>query len=276
MIYRSFVIAFALLLLGGDSFALKPRKDYIITPDSLHLNYKELKITTPDNFKINTWVMHPSKQADNKTVMVLAYGDAMNMSYWVEQCYYFVQYGYTVISFDYRGFGHSSPFPIDTNQLYYEEFATDLGSVLDYARTEFKGYKIGIRAMSMGTIMGVLAGHKAPFDFFVGDSFVCDSVGMKNKFLKEKNRSLTLPPGAEQYKDLLPGLKMPMIVFAGTKDNFTTLADSKAMVAQSKNRKLVSYEGGHLEGIYVLTAKTFGDKYIGDINGFLSSAKILK
>ncbi len=265
-------IAFCLLLVmlvASQSFALKPKKDYIVTPDSLGLNYKELQITTPDNYQLNTWVLIPDKKVDNKTVIVVAYGDAMNMSYWVEQCYYFVQEGFTVITFDYRGFGHSSPFVMDSDRLYYEQFATDLESVIGYAKKEFTGYKVGVRALSMGTAIAAIVCTKTPMDFFVGDSFICDPESMMASLQKMTGRPFSLPPGAEHYKTDLAKIETPMLVFAGTKDGNTPLSDCELMVAGHTNRKLITYVGEHLEGIYVLSEKYLGDKYISDIKDFL-------
>jgi hypothetical protein len=248
---------------------MKPKCDYIVTPDSLGMKYKELQLTTTDNYKINTWVLLPDKKKDKKTVMVVAYGDAMNMSYWLEQSYFFVQEGFTVITFDYRGFGHSSPFALDSNQLYYNEFALDLESVIKYAKGQFKGYRVGVRALSMGTEIATLAYGVTPFDYFIGDSFVCDPIAMQDRLRKLTGRTFANPTGADQYKGFLDNINIPMLVFAGTKDENTPLNDSKLMVARHSNRKLISYEGGHLQGIFVLSGKTFGAEYIKDIKDFL-------
>ncbi len=257
------------MLVAGNSFAMKPKKEYIITPDSLGIKYRELQITTPDNYKLATWVMVPDKKKDNKAVMVVAYGDAMNMSYWLEQCDCFIKQGFTVITFDYRGFGHSGRFDIDSNHLYYEEFATDLTSVINYAKNEFKGYKVGVRALSMGTAITTIVCSKTAIDFFIGDSFICDPTMMQSSLQKVTGRTFSLPPGADQYKNILNKIETPMIVFSGTKDQNTPLSDCRLMVAGHPKRKLITYEGGHLEGIYVLSKKTFGDEYIKDIKDFL-------
>ena len=251
------------------SLALKPKKEYILTPDSVGLKYKELQIATPDKYMLNTWVMCPEKKVDNKTVMIVAYGDALNMSYWVEQCLYFVKAGFTVITFDYRGFGHSSTFAMDSNQLYYEEFAADLESVVGYAKKEFSGYKVGVRALSMGTAITTIVCGRTHIDYFVGDSFICDPIAVQASLQAMTNRIFTVPASAKDYKDALNKLDVPMLVFAGTKDGNTPLSDSKQMVEGHLKRKLITYDGEHLEGIFVLSESSFGDLYIADIVDFL-------
>ena len=264
-----YALLFATMLVSFSSYALKPKKEYIITPDSLGMKYKELRLTTADNYKINTWVMRPNKKKDNKTVMILAYGDAMNMSYWVEQCYYFVQDGFTVISFDYRGFGHSSPFELDSNQLYYNEFAFDLERVLTYAKKDFKGYRIGVRALSMGTMVTTIAYNRTPFDYFIGDSFLCDPIAMQERLKKQTGRNFGLPAGAERFSKQLDSVKCPLLFFAGDKDENSLSGNCNVMVPWHRERKLISYNGGHMEGIYVLAGTSFGAVYIKDIKDFL-------
>ncbi len=266
---RRYTLLVALMIIVLHGYAMKPKRDYIVTPDSLGMKYTELQLTTSDNYQINTWVMRPDAGKDNKTVMIVAYGDAMNMSYWVEQCYYFVQAGFTVITFDYRGFGHSSPFALDSNQLYYNEFALDLGSVIKYAQSEFRGYKVGVRALSMGTAIATISFSSTPFDYFIGDSFVCDPVAMQDRLRKITGRTFAIPKGAENYKSFLDNISIPMLVFSGTKDENTPLSECKPMVALHANRKLITYDGGHLQGIFVLSGKTFGAAYIKDVKVFL-------
>jgi len=256
------------MLIAGNSYALKPKKEYIYKPDKIGMNYNEIPLSTPDNFTINTWTMHPDKDADNKTVMIFAYADGMNMSYWIDQAAYFVKEGFTVVTFDYRGFGESSPFAIDTNQLYYTEYATDLETVIKYARDNNKGYKIGIRGLSMGTIIGTIASSKVKVDYFIGDSFVCDPVLIKQRFATE-NVTITLPADVKNYTTILKANTTHLLVFSGTEDRVTSVDDSKAMIAGHNERKLITYKGGHLEGIYVLTGKSAGSEYIQDIKDFL-------
>ena len=56
------------------------------TPDSLGLTYQTLALTTPDHVQLASWVVEPAATVpDRRTTMVLAYGDAGNMSYWLHQ-----------------------------------------------------------------------------------------------------------------------------------------------------------------------------------------------
>ena len=127
---RSLVVCL-LLLQTATAWALKPDSHWAATPDSLHLAYQARTLTTPDQAQLATWLVEPSAPAaDQHTTLVLAYGDAGNMGNWVHQARALAMAGYRVYLFDYRGFGHSSDFTINYNHLYYDEFSTDLNTVL--------------------------------------------------------------------------------------------------------------------------------------------------
>ena len=131
---RSFILPLvicALTFLGAyHSFALKPSKTYEVIPDTLHRPFEKNTIITADGMHLRSWTFLPAKDADNKTTLVLAYADAGNMSWWVSYAAIMSQVGYTVVMFDYRGFGESDDFTVNPDMLYYNEFVTDLSAAV--------------------------------------------------------------------------------------------------------------------------------------------------
>jgi hypothetical protein len=77
---RKIVLRLILILFTLPVLALKPEKAYKITPDSLGLAYKEQYVKSKDQFDLITWTYRPNAAKDKQTVIVLAYGDAGNMS----------------------------------------------------------------------------------------------------------------------------------------------------------------------------------------------------
>ncbi|MGX7835578.1 hypothetical protein ACWKSR_10550, partial [Campylobacter fetus subsp. venerealis] len=111
--------------------AINPDREYILTPDSVGWNYEQLLIKTTDGYQLNSWVYEANKENDKDTVLILAYPDAGNMSYFVYHSAVLADAGFTVVTFDYRGFGESDDFEIQREYLYYTEFALDLEAVVD-------------------------------------------------------------------------------------------------------------------------------------------------
>lgn len=159
-----------------SAIAIKPDREYIKTPKDLGWSYQELKIKTEDGYSLNSWIYEPKKENDKDTVLILAYPDAGNMSYFVYHSAILANSGYTVVTFDYRGFGKSDDFEINPNFLYYNEFVTDLQSVTRMISEKFEGKKLGLWGMSMGTtiIARAYPNLNNQIDFIIGDGFVTD------------------------------------------------------------------------------------------------------
>ncbi|MEY4935127.1 MAG: hypothetical protein RIS64_1486 [Bacteroidota bacterium] len=167
------LLVLALCCIGFAAFAGKPERKYEKTPAHFNLKYKQDSVSTADGVRLSVWDYEPVAKDSVKTlkpVIVMAYGDAGNMSYWIEQAGALVTAGYRVITFDYRGYGASDNFLINENQLYYNEFSDDLAAILDYTKSKYPNQKCGFYGLSMGTLVGVLAlsKTKTPIDFFIG------------------------------------------------------------------------------------------------------------
>ncbi len=258
-----------LLLTARSTFALKPEKAYKLTPDSLGLAYKEQYVNTEDQFKLVTWTYEPNAAKDKQTIIVLAYGDAGNMSHWVHQARILSEAGYRVITFDYRGFGKSADFVINPNYLYYKEFARDLSAVMGFARETYPRNKQGVLAFSMGMIMATLVLPHTKADFFIGEGYVKDPKAVVAFIKQAKKKDIVLPAGTEVYNGLAAKITCPVLLIAGTTDPVTTLADANAVAQAGKNRKVVAFEGGHGMGFQVLSKASPGDLYVEAIDDFL-------
>lgn len=264
-----------LLVQTALAWALKPSREWAATPDSLGLAYQSRTLATPDHARLATWVVEPlAPAADQHATLVLAYGDAGNMGNWVYQARALASAGYRVYLFDYRGFGHSSDFAMNPDQLYYPEFVTDLRTVLADARRRYPRSRTGVLGFSMGTIMAsaVAAAHRC--DFFIAEGYVGNFQGIVDYVLKNKHKQLVLPAGAATYARLAPRINCPWLLIAGTQDQNTPLADSAAVVRAARRgqrRQLVPFNGGHSAGFYTLTEKEFGDLYVGVIRRFLAA-----
>lgn len=251
-------------------FGLKPDSTYHSTPDSLGLIYETNSISTSDSkAELNSWLIKADPEIENGITLILCYGDSGNMSYWLNQAGILSQVGYNVLLFDYRGFGKSSSFTIHPDQLYYDEFAIDLESVISWAKSNLEYKNIGIISFSMGTIMSTIALQTQKIDFLIGEGFVLDPVKIKNKILKLKGKEITLPESSKRYVKMVSNLKLPVLLFSGTEDKFTTTKDSQKVIKMNKNRRLVVFEGNHLEGFTKLSGEYFGQEYIAEINHFL-------
>ncbi len=273
---RTLLLAF-LLLQTAPIWALKPTREWVATPDSLGLRYQTVALTTPDHAQLVSWVVEPAANVpDRHTTMVLAYGDAGNMSQWLYQAQALAKGGYRVYLFDYRGFGPSADFAIDPQRLYYPEFATDLRTALADARQRYRHSRTGIVAFSMGTIMGAEVAAAGHCDFFIAEGYVASPQRLVAAQLQRFQKTVTLPADAAGYALVARRVHCPWLLVAGTADKNTPLADSVAVVRVARRRQrrqVLTFEGGHLAGMYTLTEAEYGDKYVREVSRFLAGKR---
>src|SRR5262245_47821152 len=102
------VILFSLLFISVAALAINPEREYKFIPDSVGLQYSEYQVKTIDNYSINVWEYESPGSIKADRVLILVGPDGGNMGYMIWQAKAFVQKGFKVISFDYRGFGASA------------------------------------------------------------------------------------------------------------------------------------------------------------------------
>ena len=249
---QSLFLLFLSLLVSTSIFSINPMREYKLRPEAYQLEYEEVKIATQDRTLLNAWVMTPSLETQQDYTFILAGSDAGNMGFLLAYAFYLVREGITVITFDYRGFGESSDFNYNPDFLYHTEYIEDLVTVIDWTKTERKPKKIGVMAFSMGTLVATAAYGESKFDALVAEGFIL-SPDLNVKRLQElKGKKLLLPEDQSGHRLKINKIDIPVLLFAGTLDQNTTLADSQRFAAGHDNRKVISFEGDHLKGASII------------------------
>ncbi len=260
-------------VIAYSSYGINPDRDYILTPDSIGWSYEQAVIATEDGAEINTWTYAANPSTDKDTVLILAYPDAGNMSYFVYHAATLANAGYTVVTFDYRGFGQSSDFKIDPNYLYYKEFSQDLESAVEKTAQNFADKKIGIWCMSMGTTITTRAypNIKEHIDFIIGEGFVTSTTDIVRRY-KSLSKKLLLPERSKIYSNCLKSIETPMLILSASDDTITTTSDALELKDNLDiTCDVIEYKGNHLQGFQAsIDSKGFGGWYIENINSFLS------
>lgn len=266
------IILVALLSIFNHAFAIKPDREYFMTPDSVGWSYEQWEIKTEDGFKLNSWIYEAKPERNKDTVIILAYPDAGNMSYFVYYSAIVANAGYTVVTFDYRGFGESDDFEIQPDYLYYTEFAKDLEAVVNAASSKFPDKKIGVWGMSMGTTIASRAypALKGKIDFMIGEGYVTDTLAITDRY-QALDKSLILPEKPSEYKKAIHAIDIPLLILAASNDTITTHADALALKETlGNNCEVIEYSGDHLSGFsHQLDSKGFGGWYLEQIAEFL-------
>jgi alpha-beta hydrolase superfamily lysophospholipase len=186
-------ILFIILSLYSFSlFAIKPDSTYVLYPKQLHLQYDSLNMTTKDGYRLTGWLCKAKDFPKSPTVIICG-GDAGNMSYYAGLASNFVQLAhYSVLLFDYRGFGKSQTFRINRDTLTYPEFLTDINGVIDYYRKNYSDSgKVILYGMSMGgaLALGVSAMRKDLYAVVAESPYVSQELIAKHYLKGDKNKA---------------------------------------------------------------------------------------
>jgi hypothetical protein len=227
--------------------AINPMKEYRLRPEQFELDYKAVKISTPDGAMLNSWIISPSGQI--KATLIIAGSDAGNMGFVLPYVYHLVEQGFQVVTFDYRGFGESSDFEHRPDYLYHSEYITDLASVLEYTKKQLQPSRLGILGFSMGSYLSAVAFTQIPFDFFVAEGFYPAPAKVIERIWEQKGKQLALPDQASPLSDHFYKAQIPMVLIASSEDSTTTLEDSTEFARGYDDRKVIQHQGEHLRGV---------------------------
>lgn len=261
-----------LIILIGLSFsasAINPNRQYLRTPETFGIKYSEYKVKTIDRYDINVWEYSTIDNTIPGKTIIFVGTDAGNMSYSILQARAFREMGLRVITFDYRGFGHSADFEINKDQLFHSEFSIDLDTVIKATREKYPSDRIGLYALSMGTYISLI--RKEEIDFLIVEGFYNDPSAVTERIKITKNEIVSLPAIAIRVKKVKP--KMAVLIFCASDDKVTTTEDARLFALHNKVT-MVEFKGQHLSGFQELTEENLGDRYVDAIIRFLKKKGI--
>ncbi len=142
------------LCMARPGAALRPTVKYSSTPEMAKIAYDDVTLSTRDGILLHAWFMPFQDQEgrafrDPGPIVILPTDGSDNMGSVLWHYYNFFRgTPWHVLTFDWRGFGTSEAWGIDTTQVVIPEFRTDLAGAIEYAknRPEFDGENIAIFA----------------------------------------------------------------------------------------------------------------------------------
>lgn len=241
--YLKFLI---LVFICNNIFAIDPKKDYIKTPKDFNIEFTEIFINNKDN-KLCVWVCKP--EIKSKKNIILVYGDYGNMSYYLEYIKLYIELGYNVISFDYRGFGKSSEFLTEKNVLFYEEYSSDLRRVIQFCQNDLPFQELGIVSLSMGTIITAIATQNKKLDFIITEGCVYNPADVVKRIHDKNGKNLIFKNNHYDWQKIWKNVNSRILVLVASLDDITTIEDAKSIISSNPSRKLAIYSGEHLSSL---------------------------
>ncbi|MBN2621092.1 alpha/beta fold hydrolase [candidate division WOR-3 bacterium] len=171
-----------------------------------------------------------------KPTIIICGGDAGNMAFSIFYAYHYFTKGYTVLTFDWRGFGASDPWDIAEDDLCCTEFLIDYAAAIDFIKTqpEVDSEKIGLMGFSTGAYLSfAMIAQRNDIAAYVGRALITSLGDLVTNLQKvDPDRNFTIP---EDYPDsLLPiesadEVTTPVFLIVGEKDERTPVWMSQAV-----------------------------------------------
>lgn len=258
---KSFVILLIALFSGiGNCHAIIPDTVYIRKPESMGLIYKNLEVITNDGYKIETWFFpaqsplsegelrdlngnrrtYETQDETKRPTIIVCNGDAGNMSYF--QLYLaksWTSRGFNVVTFDWRGFGKSSPFAMDRNYLCYTEMLEDYRAVVRTTseQEEVLNGAIAVVGWSTGAYLSMITAYTDDLvNAFVSRSLPTDFDDFIPLVMKYKNKTrneLLVPedfPTELMPVHIAPEFGKPLFLIVGENDFRTPVWMSRKII----------------------------------------------
>jgi uncharacterized protein len=231
------VVALAMLVRAIEpSFAFFPLAGETTTPAQFGVSYEAIAIHTSDSEQLHAWRL--PADAPGATI-VYFHGNGGNLSVWAPVVAGIAQRGYSVLAFDYRGYGRSSGRP--TEQGLYR----DVDAVLEHvARHRDTHRPLVYWGRSLGTTMAAYAATVARPDALILESGFPDA-----RTLVRSSPPLAFLALFSTYRfptaEFVNRTGSPVLVVHGDADSVVPFALGRALFERiSGSKEFVTVHGG--------------------------------
>jgi alpha-beta hydrolase superfamily lysophospholipase len=218
---RTVISLIIVLLLGGcEAMLFFPDHKRYSSPEQFSIAYEEIRFLSVDGTALHGWWMRPS-QPLSKGLMVVAHGNAQNISAHFESWVWLVESGYEVFIFDYRGYGESE------GDAAIKAAIDDTAAALEYAQKHHEGALFAC-GQSLGGMLLINALHEGDFDRYrlaIIDSSYSDLEALGQTVLSRSYLTwlfqwLAYPLLTDRYNpvDKVADVTIPLLFVAGGAD----------------------------------------------------------
>ena len=138
-------------LTGCTQLLFHPTADHVLKPDVLGIQYEDISLASADGTRLHGWWLY-AQDKPRATVLFL-HGNAQNISNHIKHVYWLVDYGYNVVTIDYRGYGASAGSPDIAGSL------DDIRAAVDYVSRDARTarQKLLVVGQSLGGSFAIAA-----------------------------------------------------------------------------------------------------------------------
>jgi alpha-beta hydrolase superfamily lysophospholipase len=222
--------------------AVEPGLRHAMTPAGLGLEAEEVALPTADSMTVSGWWLQGAKAAP---VVVIAARGAGTMGDMLPAAQQFLARGFSVLTFDYRGFGPASnPEVVDSLRyvVFDSQWVEDMLGALRYARAR-GGNRVFAWGQDLGSAVTLAAAART--------REACDAIAVEGLFRTSQDvlnangtavmqdvvvRHRWLVQGQDEPFSAAARLRVPLLVVLAGRDEVTPLAITKTVTARSRAR----------------------------------------
>lgn len=214
--------------------------DLVDNPGDLGLDYDEIFVSVDPQTSLRVWDIH---SALDRGTVVFSMGAVANLSCYLFTARLLANNGWSVVMYEYRGFGRSTGVP-DLSTL-----EDDLSAVLDWVLARNGGEPVTLMGLSIGTIPTVSVAVQRPEDV---NGVILDSPVALGELLKNFNWILrdqtqtfiNLARPGVLSENIIQNLQAPLLILAGDRDQLTTFSSVQLLYDRAGGpKKLVVFPG---------------------------------
>jgi uncharacterized protein len=233
------------------------------TPDQAGLEYYEFRVPVAENKSLRVWYL-PAEL--DQGVIVYSMGDAGNMACYLFSADLLIGQGYSVVMYDYEGFGGSDGSPV------LDSLSPDLQAVVDWTRNFTGRQQVTLMGMSLGSIPSIALAVENPEAV---NGVILDSpIALRTQifrfgFLVAGQSAPLIARLAPDLlsEDVISRLDQPLLIFSHERDFISTPTSVRLLFDRAAGPKELVYfpEIGHASGQFLMT-----DYYVYYLKDFLA------
>ena len=212
-----------------NHFIFFPQTSFSLTPDNLHLNYKEVYFYSQDRERLHGWFFPADKDAP---VILYCHGNACNISDMLEHTSLLIEKNLQVFLFDYRGYGKSTGTPSEKG-IYM-----DAQAAYDYLVNEenIPTDKIVLFGHSLGAAAAIHIAQKNKIRSIIIESAFTSTKDMSKKIFPFNTVSFLLPANYNNLEKI-GKINMPKLIIHGQDDEIVPFEMGRRLFEASKEPK---------------------------------------
>ena len=244
-------------------FVFFPDSSFDLTPDALHLTYKDVFFSTEDGRRLHGWFF---PQDGDSPVILFCHGNAGNISHRLHNVRLLLEKGLQVFIFDYRGYGKSSGRPSEKG-IYMDGLAAyDYLVEMEY----FTPDKIILFGRSLGATVAIEIAVRKDVKGIIIESGFTSTKGMAKTMFLFNPFSHFLPANYNNLEKIVR-ISVPKLIIHGDEDHIVPFAMGEKLFAASKEPKyFYALRGAGHNDTYVVG----GEEYFRKIAMFTRDSRI--